>query len=79
MALRWTDAMYMPPATAGMCLVLPSPSLPKPLAIAAVVPHAHIVTFLPRTQQIMQAEVFAGVPLLFNCQGGPDVLDPMHI
>eukprot|EP00972_Heterocapsa_arctica_P014748 2171488-Heterocapsa_arctica.AAC.1 len=24
-ALRWTDAMSVPPATAGMCFVLPSP------------------------------------------------------
>ena len=78
MALLWTDAMYEPPAPAGMGFILSSPRLPKPVAGAAVIPHELIVQFLPRKQQIGQAEGFAGVLPLFNCKDALKGLDLMH-
>ena len=78
MALLWTDAMYEPPAPAGMGFVLSSPRLRRPVAGAAVIPHEVLAQFLPRKQQIGQAEGFAGILPLFNCADALKGLDLLH-
>jgi hypothetical protein len=62
----YTDAMYEPGSPCGLGFVMKSPLREQPVAGVAILPEDILLQFLPRKQQIGQAECFAALLAPYN-------------